>query len=53
MRRLPDNIEDFVKDIQNEIEYLSTTEGDEIECISIENLEGLLSRFFNLTIKIS
>lgn len=34
----------LVKDIQAEVEWLSTTEGDEVECISIESLEGILSR---------
>jgi hypothetical protein len=28
-------------------EWLETTEGDEVECISIENLEGILNRIFN------
>ena len=46
-------VEDLVYEIQQEIEYLETTEGDSIECIGIENLEGILSRFFGLKIKIS
>jgi hypothetical protein len=33
--------------IKENVEWLSTTYNDEAECISIENLEGILSRFFN------
>jgi hypothetical protein len=39
--------------IQSEIEFLETTEGDEIECIGIENLEGILSKYFNTEIKLT
>jgi hypothetical protein len=46
-------VEDLVYEIQQETEWLETTEGDSIECIGIENLEGILSRFFGLKIKIS
>lgn len=34
-------------------EWLDTSEGDVIECISIENLEGALSRFFGKKIVLS
>jgi len=30
--------------IQDEFEWLNTTEGDEIECISVENLRGFIDR---------
>lgn len=46
------NLDDLIKGIQDEVEYLSTTEGDEVECISIENLEGILSVYFNKPIKL-
>jgi hypothetical protein len=46
-------LEELIYEIQQEIEYLETTEGDSIECIGVENLEGILSRFFGLKIKIS
>jgi hypothetical protein len=46
------NLDDLIKAIQNEIEWLSTTEEDEIECISIENLEGILTKFFQTKIKL-
>jgi hypothetical protein len=41
------NLDDLITAIQNETEWLETTEGDEVECISIENLEGILNRIFN------
>lgn len=44
---------DLVESIQENIEWLSTTEEDEIECISIENLEGILSKYFKTEIKLS
>lgn len=47
------NLNELVEDVQNYIEWLETTEGDEVECISIENLEMILSRFFNQEIKLS
>jgi hypothetical protein len=33
--------------IKENVEWLLTTYNDEAECITIENLEGILSRFFN------
>ena len=39
--------EEFLESIDNHIEWLSTTEGDEVECISIENLTEHLRRLFN------
>jgi hypothetical protein len=46
-------VEDLVYEIQQETEYLETTEGDSVECIGIENLEGILSKFFGFKIRIS
>ena len=46
-------LEELMYEIQQEIEYLETTEGDSIECIGIENLEGILSKFFGFKIRIS
>ena len=46
-------VEDLVYEIQQETEWLETTEGDSIECIGIENLEGILSKFFGFKIRIS
>jgi len=45
--------ERIVPSIQSDIEWLQTTEEDEVECISIENLEGILSRCCEEEIKIS
>lgn len=39
--------------IREEREWLSTTEGDEIECISMENLEYILSEYFRKPIKLA
>ena len=47
------NIDDLLEAIDSDTEWLKTIEGDEIECISIENLETILSYFFNKTIKLS
>jgi hypothetical protein len=46
-------IEDLTYEIQQETEWLETTEGDSIECIGIENLEGILSKFFGFKLRIS
>jgi len=47
------NVHELIDAIQSEIEFLSTSEGDEIECIGIENLEGILQRFLNIPIKLT
>ena len=39
--------EEFLESIDNHIEWLETTEGDEVECISIENLIEYLRKLFN------
>ncbi len=36
------------EEIKDNAEWLVTTEDDEIECIGIENLEGILNRFLEL-----
>lgn len=46
-------ITDLITAIQQETEWLSTTDGDEVECISIENLEGILTRLVGLRVVIS
>jgi hypothetical protein len=43
----------LITEIQENIEYAETSMGDEIECISIENLEGILTRWFGELIKLS
>lgn len=46
-------IYDLIEEIQDNVEFLETTEQDELECIGIENLEGILSKFLNTEIKLS
>jgi hypothetical protein len=36
------------EEIKDNVEWLYTTEDDEVECIGIENLEGILNRFLEL-----
>jgi hypothetical protein len=39
--------------IREEAEWLQTTNGHEVECISIENLESILTKFFHRKISLS
>lgn len=39
--------------IQENTEWLETSEGDIVECIGIENLQTILSLYLKTTIKIS
>ena len=39
-----DQLEEEIKD---NVEWLATIDDDQVDCIGIENLEGILSRFFN------
>ena len=43
----------LVEQIQSEIEWFETTEGDDLECIGIENLEGILSKYLGVKIKLT
>jgi hypothetical protein len=43
----------MLNELEENIEWLETTEGDSVECISVENLEAILSRFLDQKIKIS
>jgi hypothetical protein len=47
------SIEELIKEIQDNIEWLSTTEDDDVECIGVENLEVILSRFLTTKIKLT
>ena len=47
------NVQSLIDAIQAETEWLQTTEEDEVECISIENLEGILSKYFEFKIKLT
>lgn len=53
VEQLAASLEELTYEIQQEIEYLETTDGDSIECIGIENLEGILSQFFGIKLKLS
>lgn len=46
-------IDGLREEILEQAEWLETTEGDEIECVSLENLEGILTRHIGLPIKLS
>jgi len=47
------NVQDLINSIQENVEWLSTSDEDEIECIGIENLEGILSKYFDFKIKLT
>ena len=48
-----EELEILEEEIKENIEWLSTTEDDEVECIGIENLEGILTRFFHRKISLT
>lgn len=47
------SINELISNIQSQAEWLETTEGDSIECISLENLEGILTEYFNKHVKLA
>jgi hypothetical protein len=53
MRVTDDELEILEEEIKENIEWLSTTEDDEVECIGIENLEAILTRFFHRKITLT
>jgi len=48
-----DQLNMMKQEIQDNIEWLSTTEDDEVECIGVENLEVILSKFLSKEIKLT
>jgi hypothetical protein len=46
-------LQNLINDIKSNVEWLETTEYDSVECISLENLESILSEYFNKPIKLS
>lgn len=36
---------ELLEELDTNTEWLETTEGDEVECISIENLRGILKKY--------
>lgn len=53
MRCSDNELEMLEEEIKENIECLSTIEDDEVECIGIENLEVILTRFFSRKITLS
>jgi hypothetical protein len=45
-------INQLIDKIKDNAEWLQTTEGDEIECISMENLQGILQKYFKLELNL-
>jgi len=46
-------LEMLEEEIKENIEWLETTDDDEVECIAVENLEAVLTKFFNRKISLS
>lgn len=46
-------INQLIDKIKDNAEWLQTTEGDEIECISMENLQGILQKYLGVTLKLT
>ena len=46
-------INELIEEIQDNVEWFETTEEDDLECIGIENLESILSRYLGVTIKLT
>ncbi len=53
MRCSDNELEMLEENIMEQIEWLKTTNGDEVECISVENLEYILTKFFHRKISLS
>lgn len=47
------SIRELIEAIRSDTEWLETSQGDVVECISIENLEAILELLLNTPIKIS
>lgn len=45
-------INQLIDKIKDNAEWLETTEGDEIECISMENLQGILQKYLNVELNL-
>lgn len=46
-------IDELRNEIEENVEYLQTTNGDEVACIGIKNLEVILSKYTGEFIKIN
>lgn len=47
------HLEILEENIMEQVEWLQTTDGDEVQCISTENLESILTKFFHRKISLS
>ena len=45
-----EKLERLEEEIKENVEWLYTTEDDEVECIGIENLESILTKFFGMKV---
>jgi hypothetical protein len=45
-------INQLIDKIKDNVEWLQTTEGDEIECISMENLQGILQQYLKVNLNL-
>ena len=46
-------INQLIDKLKDNSEWLQTTEGDEIECISMENLQGILQQYLGVHLKLT
>lgn len=53
MRCSDNELEMLEENIMEQVEFLQTTNNDEVECISMENLEAVLTKFFGRKISLS
>ncbi len=53
MRATDDELERLEEEIKENIEWLTAATDYDVECIGIENLEGILTRFFGRKISLT
>jgi len=53
MRATDDELELLEEEIKENIEWLNASGDYDVECISVENLEAILTRFFHRKISIT
>ena len=45
-----EKLERLEEEIKENVEWLYTSDDDEVECIGIENLESILTKFFGMKV---
>lgn len=45
-------INQLIDKIKDNVEWLQTTDGDEVECISMENLQEILQKYLNVNLNL-